>query len=63
MAAPVGTYSHVARVPLAGADLLVISGQLASDLDNDDVIAQSEQAMDQLRLAVAAFGGSMRDII
>ena len=60
---PVGAYSHVARVPLQGADLLVISGQLAADLDNDDIVAQAEQAFEQLRLAVESFGGSMRDII
>ena len=63
MAAPVGAYSHVARLPLPGADLLVISGQLASELDNDDLLAQTEQCMEQLRLAVESFGGSMRDVI
>jgi 2-iminobutanoate/2-iminopropanoate deaminase len=63
MAPPVGAYSHVARVPLPGADLLVISGQLPSDLDNDDLVAQTEQCMEQLRLAVESFGGTMADII
>lgn len=63
MAPPVGAYSHVARVSLPGADLLVISGQLASDLDNDDIVAQTEQCMEQLRLAVESFGGSVSDII
>jgi enamine deaminase RidA (YjgF/YER057c/UK114 family) len=63
MAPPVGAYSHVARVPLAGADLLVISGQLAADLDADDLVAQTEQCMEQLRLAVESFGGSLADII
>jgi enamine deaminase RidA (YjgF/YER057c/UK114 family) len=63
MAAPVGAYSHVARIPLRDADMLVISGQLAPDLDNDDLIAQTEQCMEQLRLAVESFGGSMRDIV
>jgi 2-iminobutanoate/2-iminopropanoate deaminase len=63
MGAPVGAYSHVARVPLPGADLLLISGQLASNLDGDDLIDQMEQAMEQLRLAVESCGGSMRDVI
>ena len=63
MAAPVGAYSHVARVPLPGADLLIISGQLASNLDGDDLIDQTEQAMEQLRLAVESCGGSMRDVV
>ena len=63
MTPPVGAYSHVARVPLPGADLLVISGQLAPDLDSDDLVAQTEQCMEQLRLAVESFGGSMSDII
>ena len=63
MAAPVGAYSHVALVPLQGADLLVISGQLAPDLDTDDLLAQTEQCMEQLRLAVESFGGTMADII
>jgi enamine deaminase RidA (YjgF/YER057c/UK114 family) len=63
MAAPVGAYSHVARVPLPGADLLVISGQLAPDLDQDDLLAQTEQCMEQLRLCVESFGGTMADIV
>src|SRR5687767_8447209 len=63
MSAPVGAYSHVARVPLPGADLLVISGQLAADLDNDDLVAQTEQCMEQLRAAVESYGGTMSDII
>jgi len=63
MTPPVGAYSHVARVPLAGADLLVISGQLAPDLDTDDLVSQTEQCMEQLKLAVESFGGSMADII
>ena len=63
MAAPAGAYSHVARVPLPGADLLVISGQIAPNLDNDDLVAQTSQAMEQVRLAVEACGGTMADII
>ena len=62
MAEPVGPYSHVARIPLPGADLVVISGQLASDLDAD-IVGQTKQALDQLRLAVEACGGTMRNII
>ena len=63
MAAPVGAYSHVARVPLQGADLPVISGQLATDLDTDDLLVQTEQCMEQLRLCVERFGGTVADII
>jgi enamine deaminase RidA (YjgF/YER057c/UK114 family) len=63
MTPPVGAYSHVARVPLPGADLLVISGQLATNLEGDDLIDQTEQAMEQIRLAVEGCGGSMRDVI
>lgn len=63
MNAPVGAYSHVARVPLPGADLLVISGQLAPNMDGDDIIAQAEQVFEQLRLAVESFGGTTADII
>jgi len=62
MATPVGPYSHVARVPLPGADLLVISGQLASDLDAD-IVGQTEQALEQLRLALEACGGRLRHVI
>jgi 2-iminobutanoate/2-iminopropanoate deaminase len=62
MAAPVGPYSQVARVPLSGAELLVISGQLASDLDAD-VVGQTEQAYEQIRLALEACGGSMANVI
>jgi len=63
MAPPVGSYSHVARVPLPGADLLVISGQLATNLDNDDLLVQTEECMEQLRYAVESFGGTMANII
>lgn len=63
MEPPIGAYSHVARIPLTGADLLIISGQLATDLDNPDLIAQTEQAMEQIRLAVESFGGSMADVV
>jgi enamine deaminase RidA (YjgF/YER057c/UK114 family) len=63
MAPPVGAYSQVARVPLPGADLLIISGQLAPDLDKDDLIDQMSQAMEQIRLAVEGCGGSMRDVV
>jgi len=62
MAAPVGPYSHVARIPLPGSELLVISGQLASDLDAD-IVGQTEQALDQLKLAVEACGGTLANII
>jgi len=62
MAAPVGPYSHVARIPLPGSELLVISGQLASDLDVD-IVGQTEQALDQLKLAVEACGGTLANII
>jgi enamine deaminase RidA (YjgF/YER057c/UK114 family) len=62
MSAPVGPYSHVARIPLPGADLLVISGQLAAD-QTADIVGQTEQVLDQLKLAVEACGGTMRNII
>jgi enamine deaminase RidA (YjgF/YER057c/UK114 family) len=62
MAAPVGPYSQVARIPLPGADLLVISGQLASDLDAD-VVGQTQQALDQLRLALESCGGKLGHVI
>ena len=62
MAPPVGPYSHIARIPLPGADLLVISGQLASDLDAD-VVGQTEQALVQIKLAVEACGGTLANII
>ena len=62
MASPVGPYSQVARIPLPGADLLVISGQLASDLDAD-VLGQTQQALDQLRLALESCGGTLRHVI
>lgn len=62
MDAPVGPYSHVARIPLPGADLIVISGQLAGD-QSADIVGQTEQCLEQLRLAVEACGGAMRNII
>ena len=62
MNAPVGPYSHVARVPLAGADLLVISGQLAGDLDAD-IVGQTDQALQQVLLAVEACGGAASNVV
>ena len=63
MAPPVGAYRHVARIPLGSSDLLVITGQLATDLDNNYLVAQAEQAMEQIRFAVEAFGGTMSNIV
>jgi enamine deaminase RidA (YjgF/YER057c/UK114 family) len=63
--APTG-YSHVAEV--AGGKLVFISGQIALDRNGElvgkgDFAAQTRQIFENLRVAVGAAGGSLRDII
>ncbi len=62
---PVG-YSHVAEV--AGGKLVFIAGQVALDqkgelVGRDDYTAQTRQVFENLKLAVSAAGGSLRDIV
>lgn len=60
-------FSHVAIVP-PGATTVYIGGQNAVDGDGtlvggDDVVAQTEQVMKNLQVALAAGGASVHDLV
>ena len=62
---PVG-YSHVAEV--TGAKIVFIAGQVALDKDGnlvgkDDYAAQTRQTFENLKSAIEAVGGTLRDIV
>ena len=63
--APLGMYSHGVIAP--GGELVVVAGQVGIGLNGhvavDDVVAQTKQALDNVRAVVEAGGCSMRDII
>ena len=68
VAAPVGQYSHVARVDLGDKALLFIAGQVALDPDGnlvgkDDAGAQTEQILKNILTILAANGGTAQDIV
>src|SRR5918998_5673268 len=61
LAAPRGTYSHVARAP-AGATLVTVAGQVAIDPDGllvgpDDIGQQADQVYANIGAALRAVGG------
>ncbi|WP_190139692.1 RidA family protein [Streptomyces longispororuber] len=59
--APLGPYSQVAHVRLAdGGALLHVSGQIA---DGEDITAQSHGIFDTLAALLAAYGGTLDNII
>jgi enamine deaminase RidA (YjgF/YER057c/UK114 family) len=67
VAAPRGTYSHVARVP-AGATLITIAGQVAVGTDgaltrSGDFEAQCAQVYANLEAALLAAGAGWRNVI
>lgn len=67
VAAPAGTYSHVAKVP-PGATLVVIAGQVAIGPDGalvgrDDFDAQCVQAFANVEAALVAAGGGWANVI
>ena len=67
IARPVG-YTHVVEAA-APARLIYISGQLGLDLDNKlvgapgDFTAQAEKAVDNLKLALANAGATIKDVV
>jgi reactive intermediate/imine deaminase len=67
MAAPVGPYAHVVTVPpggrlvyCAGAVSLGPDGQVVAE---GDIVGQTRQVMENLRLALAAAGATFDDVI
>ncbi|OON33294.1 MULTISPECIES: RidA family protein [unclassified Micromonospora] len=67
--APAGPYSQVAEVRLGGATLLVLSGQVALDDDNRDIVGpgdmtvQAERTLDIIGQLLAARGATFADVI
>ena len=63
--APLGMYSHGMVAP--GGEILVVAGQVGmgqgGEVAGGDVVAQTKQALDNVRTVVAAAGCSMRDIV
>lgn len=67
-APPPGRYSHVARIDLAGARLLILSGQIATDEDGkligpDDMTAQANAIFEQIGTILAAHGAAFEHIV
>ena len=63
--APLGMYSHGMIAP--GGELVVVAGQVGMAADGqvaaDDVIAQTKQALENVRAVVEAGGCTMRDVV
>lgn len=63
--APLGMYSH--GMVAAGGEIVVVAGQVGMGpggrLAGDDVIAQTKQALENVRMVVEAAGCTMRDIV
>lgn len=63
--APLGMYSHGMVAP--GGELLVVAGQVGVGPDGQaapgDVVAQTKQALENVRAVVEAGGCTMRDVV
>jgi reactive intermediate/imine deaminase len=65
---PMGAYSHAVLVPLAGADMLFVTGQIAVD-EHDNVVApndaskQTESVFESIGKILAEGGFSFRDVV
>ena len=63
--APLGMYSHGMVAP--GGEIVVVAGQVGigqgGEVAGGDVVAQTKQALDNVRAVVEAAGCSMRDIV
>lgn len=67
MAAPVGPYAHVVTVP-AGGRLVYCAGAVALSADGEvvapgDIVGQTRQVMENLRLALEAAGATFDDVV
>jgi 2-iminobutanoate/2-iminopropanoate deaminase len=63
---PVGPYSHVVTSP--PGKLVFCAGQVALDADGrivgvDDIVAQTRQVMENLRIALEAAGATFADVV
>lgn len=67
MANPVGPYAHVVSVP-AGGRMIFCAGAVALDQDGTvvgegDIVAQTRQVMENLRLALEAANATFADVV
>jgi 2-iminobutanoate/2-iminopropanoate deaminase len=67
MAAPVGPYAHVVSVP-PGGRLVYCAGAVALGPDGEvvaegDIVGQTRQVMENLRLALEAAGATFDDVV
>jgi 2-iminobutanoate/2-iminopropanoate deaminase len=66
--APLGNYSHVARVELGDAALLIVSGQVPVD-ENGELVGegsmseQAERVFESIGAILAAHGASFADVV
>ena len=63
--APLGMYSHGMIAP--GGEIVVVAGQVGmgqgGQIAGGDVVAQTKQALDNVRAVVEAAGCAMRDVV
>jgi enamine deaminase RidA (YjgF/YER057c/UK114 family) len=63
--APLGMYSHGMVAP--GGEIVVVAGQVGmghgGEVAGGDVVAQTKQALDNVRAVIEAAGCGMRDVI
>jgi 2-iminobutanoate/2-iminopropanoate deaminase len=67
MANPVGPYSHVVSVP-PGGRMVFCAGAVALDAEGKvvgtgDIVAQTRQVLENLRLALGAAGATFADVV
>lgn len=67
MSAPVGPYAHVVSAP-PGGRLVFCAGAVAFDGEGNvvgegDIVAQTRQVMENLRIALEAAGASFDDVV
>jgi 2-iminobutanoate/2-iminopropanoate deaminase len=67
MSPPVGPYAHVVTAP-PGGRLVYCAGAVAFDADGEvvgkgDIVAQTRQVMENLRLALSAAGATFADVV
>lgn len=68
IARPLSNYSHVVRVDIADTALIFIAGQVPLALDGmvvgeNDITRQTEFVFEQIQIALATAGGSLRDVV
>ena len=65
LGAPLGMYSHGMVAP--GGEIVVVAGQVGmgqgGQVAGGDVVAQTKQALDNVRAVVEAAGCAMRDVV